>query len=428
MRYFGILLIMICQLMPIEAQDFVAVKGNLLYLHDKPYRFIGTNYWYGMNLGANLQAGDRERLLRELDFLHEKGIDNLRIMGGTEGPDSEPWRVTPSLQTAPGVYNDALWEGLDFLLDEMGKRNMKAVVCLNNFWQWTGGMAQYHSWFGGGPIPYPTPDGQGDWWAYCKYTAKFYRNKKAKRAFQKFIRKIVGRVNSISGIAYAEDPTIMSWQLANEPRGINKKRSYRKWIKKTAGLIKSMDEKHLLSIGSEGTTPGLFNGNRFEKDHAYDDIDYTTIHVWIQNWGWYDPMDADKTFVKSLEEALAYIENQEHKAKQLGKPMVIEEFGIARDGNDHDPSANTQYRDLYFEYMCRLLLAKLEEKSPLCGINFWAFGGEGRPFIPKGIWERGQDLIGDPPHEFQGWYSVYDQDGFTWQMLAPYIAKLNMTP
>ena len=49
--------------------------------------------------------------------------------------------------------------------------------------------------------------------------------------------------------------------------------------------------------------------------------------------------------------------------------------------------------------------------GPVAGDNFWAWAGEGRPLLPYGsYWSPGDPWIGDPPHEHQGWYSVYDSD------------------
>ena len=111
----------------------------------KTYHYLGTNFWYGMNLGSN----NKERLLRELDRLNQLGIKNLRIMAASEGDIDAPWRMQPSLQKEPGEYDEDLLMGLDFLLNEMKKRNMLAVVCLNNFWPWSGGFAQYVAWTNG---------------------------------------------------------------------------------------------------------------------------------------------------------------------------------------------------------------------------------------------------------------------------------------
>ena len=44
---------------------------------------------------------------------------------------------------APMVYNDTIFAGLDYLLAEMGKRDMLAVLYLNNSWEWSGGYGQY---------------------------------------------------------------------------------------------------------------------------------------------------------------------------------------------------------------------------------------------------------------------------------------------
>ena len=130
-----------------QRQDnFVRVNGTRFEVNGTPYYFVGTNFWYGLNLGSKGTGGDRKRLLRELDKLKSMGITNLRIMAASEGPDTEPWRMKPALQKSPGVYNQEVLDGLDFLLNEMGKRNMYAVVCLSNFWPWSGGMAQYIKW------------------------------------------------------------------------------------------------------------------------------------------------------------------------------------------------------------------------------------------------------------------------------------------
>lgn len=36
-------------------------------------------------------------------------------------------------------------------------------------------------------------------------------------AFKTYVKKIVNRRNSITGVLYRSDPTIMAWDLANEP-------------------------------------------------------------------------------------------------------------------------------------------------------------------------------------------------------------------
>jgi mannan endo-1,4-beta-mannosidase len=407
--------------------EFVKVNDTHFEVNGRKYYFLGTNFWYGLNLGAKGKGGDRERLRRELDRLQAMGINNLRIMAGSEGPDTEPYRMVPALQQEPGVYNEDVLDGLDYLLNEMKARNMYAVMCLTDFWNWSGGMAQYLVWSGAADsIPYPPPHPGGDWGRYQEFTAQFYTNRKAVDMLNDHIRFIVNRTNSYTGIDYKKDPTIMAWELGNEPRGVNNVEAYRTWISNTAKLIRGLDPDHLVTIGSEGTTSSAYAGTDPEKDHSSPDIDYTTIHIWVQNWNIYDPAKADSTFDGAVDYAIDYLNRHEAVARKLNKPVVMEEFGISRDLNDHDPAAPTTVRDRYYEKIFAEVYRKAsEENSVVAGCNFWAWGGEGRPRAAEAIWKPGDDFIGDPPHETQGWYSVYDRDTSTNAVIREYAHKMN---
>ena len=407
-----------------QGPGFINVNGKQFIRDGKPYYFLGTNFWYGMNLGSSGQGGDRDRLLRELDHLKKIGVKNLRVMGASEGPDTEPWRMRPALQVAPGEYNEEVLDGLDFLLAEMGKRDMVAIMCMNNFWPWSGGMAQYVSWQDDSEIPYPPICCEGDWQTYQEYTASFYSNENAVTDFFNHLRFTVLRENPYTGTLYRDDPTIMAWQLGNEPRGINNREDFTQWIENTAKYIKSMDSNHLVTIGSEGATAHPSSGNDFFADHQSSYIDYTTIHVWVQNWGWFDPYD-EVSLSSAVEKATAYINQHEVLAEKLNKPVVLEEFGISRDDNDHAVTASVTLRDEYYSQIFTHILDKAAAGSPLAGLNFWAWGGAGRPREPQAIWYVGDDFTGDPPHEHQGWYSVYNTDLTTLEIIGRYTRKFN---
>ena len=221
-------------------------------------------------------------------------------------------------------------------------------------------------------------------------------------------------------MAYKDDPTIMAWQLGNEPRGYGNTRPYRKWIHKTARFISQQDPNHLVSIGSEGNTANHYAGTHFEKDHQSKFIDYATMHIWVQNWSWFDPQQGEKTMAGAIEKAKAYLQGHVKVSQALGMPVVLEEFGISRDLADHDPAAPTSFRDQYFETMFAEVYRMAAAGEGIAGCNFWSWAGEGRPTTPKAIWQPGDDLIGDPPHEHQGWYSVYDADHSTIAIIEKY--------
>ncbi len=408
-------------------KGFVKIKDTHFEIDGKPYYFIGTNFWYGINLGSQGTSGDRERLVRELDRLQKLGITNLRIMGLTEGPDTEPYRMVPSVQTTSGEYNEDLLTGLDFLLSEMKKRNMYGVICLNNFWPWSGGMAQYLVWNNyADSIPYPPPHPGGSWSGYQEFTSAFYSSPKAVAHYKVAIKKIITRTNSITQVPYIQDPTIMSWQLCNEPRGDKNIVAFNTWIDSTAYFIKQLDSLHLVTSGIEGYTPDpASSGTDFIKNHESKYIDYATAHIWAQNWEWYDPLNHSKTYDTAVSKMKHYFARHVADAIKINKPLVIEEFGIGRDKGEYDPSATVLIRDDYYAAVFSEAFQYAQKGNPVAGINFWAWGGEGRPLKPGTMWKPGDNFIGDPPHEGQGWYSVYDKDSTTLKVIKDFSDKMN---
>ena len=361
-----------------EKDQFVTIKDLDFMRHGKSYYFLGANLWYGMHLGAEGETGDRERLIRELDKLSEMGITNLRILGSSEGAPGSKYQVLPALQVNPGKYNEDIWAGLDFLISEMGKRKMTAVVCLNNFWMWSGGMPQYLSWANGSAIPLPDIENGGSWNDFIAYSQRFFTDKEANRLFKDHLQQLINRTNTLTGIKYKDDPTIMAWQLANEPRGYDTPKAYQKWIKKTARYIKSLDSQHLVSVGSEGNTGSIRSGVDLYRDNRSKHIDYATVHVWIQNWHWYDPK-RPRSFESAIDRSKRYLEDQLIKARKLKKPVVLEEFGVSRDNGNFDPQALTSKRDTYYEFIFAEALRNASDGGLIKGCNFWSWGGEGRP-------------------------------------------------
>ena len=126
--------------------SFIRVEDGHFLRDGKPYTFVGTNFWYGPILASEGRGGNYDRLVKELDALKELGLENLRVLVGGDGPDGVFSRVDPALQTAPGVYNDTLLVGLDRFLVELGKRDMTAVLFLNNTWEWSGGAHPSCGW------------------------------------------------------------------------------------------------------------------------------------------------------------------------------------------------------------------------------------------------------------------------------------------
>jgi mannan endo-1,4-beta-mannosidase len=411
-------------------RNFVAARDAALLVEDAPYRFVGANLWYGAYLGASAPYGDQVRLRLELDRLSAIGVNNLRVLGGSE---LSPLRNSLAIgfRDRTSAYNETLLRGLDVLLAEMGARGMRAVIYLANFWEWSGGFATYVSWTNGGRF-IDMGDPAHPWPAFADFSAQFYASGEAVELYRDYVRSVVSRVNSVTGVAYCDDPAIMSWQLANEPRPGGGEASiaanmsaYQNWIIETARLIKSIDGRHLVSTGSEGLKGCGESPACLRDAHAGAEIDYLTAHIWPQNWSWVDANDIAGTFAAAEANTHAYVEAHVALARELGKPLIIEEFGFPRDGLAYAPGGPTAFRDRFYAIIQEHVIASARENGPLFGSNFWAWGGEGR--ARHGDFRmRPEDtsFVGDPPHEPQGWYSVFDGDDSTIAALRAHARDL----
>ncbi len=396
--------------------QFVQVKDGHFVRNGKNYTYIGTNFWYGPILASEGQGGDYTRLCLELDTLKALGIENLRVLVGADGPDGVFSRVEPTLQKAPGVYNDTLLVGLDRFLVELGKRDMQAVLYLNNSWEWSGGYGQYMEWATGEKALIPLIDG---YWPFMQQMGKFQTSAPSQELFYNHVRAIVGRTNSITGKPYREDPAIFSWQIGNEPRCFSAEPAARDgfigWLTESARIIKELDPNHMVSTGNEGFFGCEQDMELLERVCAISDVDYMTIHIWPYNWDWVKAESLREDLGIAMANTLDYIGRHQELSEKYGLPVVAEEFGFPRDGFEASMTAPTSARDSYYA------LVFSQVGTTLQGANFWGWSGFAVPLHEQ--WETGDPYTGDPAQEAQGLNGVYISDT-TVDIISEAVANL----
>ena len=405
-----------------SAQNFIKVNNNHFIKNGKPYYFIGTNYWYGGMLAS--KNGNRERLKKELDELKSLGITNLRVMATAEGGDQD-YTVIPATQPTQGKYNQDLLEGLDFFLNELKKRDMDAILYLTNNWEWSGGMAKYLEWNGYGKVPNPNLK-PNTWPQFMSYTAQFHQCEPCKKAFLEHIKFMLNRKNSVNGIPYKQDKTIMAWEVANEPRiwNIENEKAFTNWLNEVASTIKSIDKNHLLTTGSEGKAGSNDDIAAFERTHNNPNIDYLTMHIWPKNWGWYNINDEKNSTEVAIKKTNDYIDEHIKVAQNLKKPLVLEEFGFPREKESLDKKASVENRNHYYEFVFEKMKTSIKAGLPFSALNFWGYGGLGKNNPENGKWNLGDDYTTDPPQEPQGLNSVFSTDKTTLDLIKKYNNQL----
>jgi mannan endo-1,4-beta-mannosidase len=358
-----------------QKNHFFTTKNNRFQRYNQNYFVYSANYWQAIHVALQ----NKTRFLLDLDHLQSIRVNNIRIMASGEGPDDEPFRIRPSLMVSPGVYQTQVLDSLDFVLSEISKRGMSVVMCLNNQWHWSGGFAQYVSWVTGTKIPYPSSwdNAQQDFTnaplePFLEYANRFYNDQnlysQTQKLFLDHISFMLHRVNPYTRVEYRNEPMIFAWEIANEPQFPSQS-----WVQDVSRFIKRHDRNHMVTVGLESR----FDLNEFLTAHQVPEIDYCTVHIWAQNRGIYNMTDSsEQNISQAIQWALGWINKVSHWASIVGKPLVLEEFGMPRDNfgskkNWYSPLNPTTRRDRYFEALVNKVVDHYLNKESFAGVLFF---------------------------------------------------------
>jgi len=226
----------------------VAVNGTQFMLNGEPFRFVGANAEY-------LYVSPGTVIEEVLDTAQRMGITVLRVWGMGEGCENEAtddcvlW--SRRFQPARGEYNDAAFENLDRVVAMASERGIRLIVPLVNNWDEYGGMPQYVEWLAS-EHPEEIPSGVEP--GTDAFHDLFYTSTHTLEWYEAYVTRFISRTNSITGIRYAEDPTIFAWELANEPRAKSDVTGVtsHQWIEEMSDFIETLDSDHLIGTGEEG--------------------------------------------------------------------------------------------------------------------------------------------------------------------------------
>ncbi|XP_019423108.1 PREDICTED: mannan endo-1,4-beta-mannosidase 5-like [Lupinus angustifolius] len=316
------------------SNQFVETRNTQFVFNGSSFVFNGFNSYWMMIVAAS-DKSEMSKISKVFAEASEAGLNVCRTMAYYDG--SNPL----ALQTSPGVYNENVFQALDFVVSEAGKYNIKLIMSLINNYKDLGGRPQYVQWARNAGIKITNDD-------------DFYTNAVIRGYYMNHVKKVLTRANTITKIEYQEDPTIMAWELMNEPRSeYQNAKLLQGWIEEMAAYVKSIDKKHLLSIGMEGFygnetpdrkqyNPGNYTvGTEFIKNHLVKEIDFTTIHAYPDNWV---QGKSDKERIVFLQR---WIDSHMNDSMTIvKKPLIVEEFGRNIKGNNVE-SRDSLMSDVY---------------------------------------------------------------------------------
>ena len=259
---------------------FVTRSGATLLLNGRPYRFVGLNIYNANNQGKCwYELGTTAALDQTLTSI---------------GPAQNVFRAWffQSLATRNGQRD---WSTFDATLAVARAHDERVIATLGNDLSDCEG---------------PAPVQRNEDWYGSGYTN--LRDAGMADTYRAWVAEVVAR--------YHDDPTILAWQLVNEADLANPSgrcnpsaaRTLKHFAQDMAGLVKSIDPSHLLSLGSWGLRDCGLAGSAYQDVHSVPGIDLCEIH--------------DYSGPSSAVAPLLQLRISQCRA--LGKPLFVGEIGV----------------------------------------------------------------------------------------------------
>ena len=216
-------------------------QGNRLILGDRPFRFMGMSapllYEAAWRQAAE---GDAAALAQTFDAAARLGLPAIRARAFDDRPEA-----ATVLQRRPGSLAPEGLAALDQLIAEAEARGVKLWLTLGCYDCAYGGVDQYLRW-AGYAVP-RVPD----------YTA-FFEPGDLREAFKGYITSLLDRTNSLTGVRYGDDPTIMGWEILEGLSaegvfdGAGGGAEMVDFVVDVAGLIQDLAPDQLVAAGGDG--------------------------------------------------------------------------------------------------------------------------------------------------------------------------------
>jgi endo-1,4-beta-mannosidase len=322
--------------------NFISTSRTTFVDGSVPFRYVGWNEYdlftrTDETIAHDEMTSEGNILLKGTVISWQQQIDRQMMEAERSGLTVlRTWAFDNSatdpsaFQTGPGQYNEAEFAKLDYILASAQRHHIRVILTLENYWGDYGGIQQMTNWLG------------------LANKLQFFTDPTAQAYYKQYVAHLVNRINTVTGVAYKNDPTIFAWELMNEPRMDCSDdptpthqycdpsgQTLRAWISAMSGYVKSLDPRHMVTTGSEGhgfvsTGPngqgiqwaGTQEGNNNDPLFVQNvpTIDFFTFHPY-PNASW-----ANLT----LSQTNQIIQGITREGLSEGKPVVMEEYGIDR--------------------------------------------------------------------------------------------------
>ncbi|MBB4658583.1 cellulase family glycosylhydrolase [Parvularcula dongshanensis] len=275
-------------------EHFITREGAKLYDGDEVFRFVSWNVPTLNYVEDEMAFSEVNPYALPNEFELRDLFESVNQMGGqvvrgytipVRNEDFPEDAVT--YVEAPGEFNEEAFRVMDLGIALAGEYGVRVIQPLVNNWPWMGGRPNYAAFRG-------------------KDTDAFCTDPEIREDFKQTIRFVLNRTNTVNGVKYKDDPTIMAWETGNEMT------CPAEWAVDIARTIKSEAPNQLVldgyhAVGNKGQDPVYVQQHSIDEDA----IDLISTHHYEEN-----PREV--------------IANIAENVRRIGgkKPLLVGEFGF----------------------------------------------------------------------------------------------------
>jgi mannan endo-1,4-beta-mannosidase len=265
--------------------NYITAKKDKLMDGEKEFRFVSYNIpnLHYIEDYMDFKATNPWRL--PTDFEIRDALRSIKHSGGkiartytlSVRKNNESEKIIRHV-LAPGKFNEKAFVAIDRVLKIANEEGIRVILPILDNWKWWGGAKEYADFRG-------------------MERNAFWTDSLLISDFKKTIEFYVNRKNSITGIPYKEDKSILGWETGNELR------CPYSWCAEIAKYIKSLDKNHLVIQNSAVRS--------VPEDQIKDpNIDVVSTHYYSKG----------DIAIKYIKESLAISKGK--------KPYYVGEFGF----------------------------------------------------------------------------------------------------
>lgn len=390
-KYFIFILIVLCSLLNAKAggvsMSFSITDDQKTGASDMSLR--GMQMWYAPLLGSNdKKVHHIKRLRAELDSLKAVGVNTISILAGVDFVPSP----TDSAHLTNGMLvgcckEERILKGLDCVLGELSKRQMKAIVTIVRQWD---------------------DASQTD------------------QAIEDFAQCLALRVNPATKQRLLSDPTIRFWQVSDAPYVKDQAalQPYMDWAAKQTKMMKRIGFTQPISIAYKPLSPQAeANEQPIEDILSRECFDAVALSFDPMSMGWLTVGELNNGLGRIYVRFTDILQMVMRMAQAYDKPFFLTDCAYPRTAMFTRPGTNTESRDNFFSFLQNTYsdLTEGNLRTPFLGMIFKGWGGNARPSTD--LWTNPYDFTAEYPDETKGRYSIFTNDSTTIELLRNTWAK-----